>query len=486
MSQPLDPRGRDGRRLSSRATALFAAGWLLALSANHGARLIGAPLDRLYFPQWTAARLIDRDMEVAEALAPLAAAPAGAAFAGLIATPQETLDAAIEIQAELTAYAPGRDGTVAVDDAVTRWSLLLAESGRLDEALEVARRPDAPPDLPRLLELRYNAGPSADRAPSEVALPASALRVEGGGWLARRLDAPAPGTASTPDAAALARGRAAWWMLSLTLLLTMLALCCTAVIAGRWLRGARPETALDPPPWTLSDGLAVWVRGDFWAQLYFLGLGRLPEGVLPAPIVDVLVGGATLLAALPLAWLVWRHLLRPASRPGRPADPFGLGALAGGPPPTARRAAQLGGLALAALAIDLAGTWALDWAAWASGLSGHWSEGLDETLVWASAGQVVALAVDYAVWTPAVEELLFRGVLFLSLRQRLGPWTAAWLSAGVFAALHFYSLGGTLGALWSGLVWARLFERTGSLVPAALVHGAYNALFVAHHLAVYR
>ena len=116
--------------------------------------------------------------------------------------------------------------------------------------------------------------------------------------------------------------------------------------------------------------------------------------------------------------------------------------------------AALFGFSLAALAVDLVGTYVLSWGEWQLGAPGHWSEGFDETLVWGGAGEALRVATDYIAWAPLFEELAFRGVLYLSLRRRFGAFTAAVASAALFGALHFYSLPGFLGTLWSGLVWA--------------------------------
>jgi membrane protease YdiL (CAAX protease family) len=90
------------------------------------------------------------------------------------------------------------------------------------------------------------------------------------------------------------------------------------------------------------------------------------------------------------------------------------------------------------------------------------------------------------LWTPAFEELAFRGLLYFSLRHRLGPVAAATLTAGFFAGLHFYSLPGFLMTFWSGFVWALAFERAGSLLPGIGAHALYNGLYVAGLLLAYR
>lgn len=78
---------------------------------------------------------------------------------------------------------------------------------------------------------------------------------------------------------------------------------------------------------------------------------------------------------------------------------------------------------------------------------------------------------------PLFEELLFRGLLFGWLRLHLGTYMAAAISALAFAAAH-----GMLFAIPAvfvlGVILALLYERSGSLWPAIICHGGYNALML--------
>jgi membrane protease YdiL (CAAX protease family) len=76
---------------------------------------------------------------------------------------------------------------------------------------------------------------------------------------------------------------------------------------------------------------------------------------------------------------------------------------------------------------------------------------------------------------PLAEELVFRGLLFRWLRQRLDFWPSAFISAAVFGIAH----GGADKAVISGLLGiplALLFEKSRSLAPAILMHQTYNSL----------
>jgi membrane protease YdiL (CAAX protease family) len=51
------------------------------------------------------------------------------------------------------------------------------------------------------------------------------------------------------------------------------------------------------------------------------------------------------------------------------------------------------------------------------------------------------------------------------------------MSAAIFAAAHGYGVIGFLSVWWSGILWAWVYERTGSLLPGMVAH-ATNNLFV--------
>jgi CAAX protease family protein len=96
--------------------------------------------------------------------------------------------------------------------------------------------------------------------------------------------------------------------------------------------------------------------------------------------------------------------------------------------------------------------------------------GPDFTLIHAAA---VLLYGGFLV--PLAEELLFRGLIFRWLRQRLDFWPAAVVSAAAFGLAHI-RLDQTIVAGLLGLPLAWLYEKSRSLVPAMLMHQTYNSL----------
>ena len=86
------------------------------------------------------------------------------------------------------------------------------------------------------------------------------------------------------------------------------------------------------------------------------------------------------------------------------------------------------------------------------------------------------------VIAPLAEEIFFRGFLHAGLRSRWGVPLGALLSSLIFGLVHF-APGVFLGIFLMGLVLAYLYERSGSLWPCILLHGAINSLgFIVSYL----
>lgn len=79
------------------------------------------------------------------------------------------------------------------------------------------------------------------------------------------------------------------------------------------------------------------------------------------------------------------------------------------------------------------------------------------------------------ILSPVAEELIFRGVLFAWLRRHVNFWIAGVLSALVFAAAHGIP-DIILPTAVLGVLFAWIYERTGSLWPAIAAHIAHNLL----------
>jgi len=91
---------------------------------------------------------------------------------------------------------------------------------------------------------------------------------------------------------------------------------------------------------------------------------------------------------------------------------------------------------------------------------------------------------------PIVEEVVFRGVLFRALADRLGLWVGAILSSSVFALIHIEVVTSqpiALGGLFAvGLALALAFHYTGNLLVPIIGHAVFNAASLSLALVVDR
>jgi membrane protease YdiL (CAAX protease family)/uncharacterized RDD family membrane protein YckC len=100
--------------------------------------------------------------------------------------------------------------------------------------------------------------------------------------------------------------------------------------------------------------------------------------------------------------------------------------------------------------------------------------GFDEGGIGAVAAGTLVVAA-----APLSEEVFFRGFMYGGLRRRLPMWAAAVIAGAVFGLLHYTgpdSIGVVPQLAVLGVLLAWLYERTGSLWPAIILHVANNAL----------
>ena len=84
---------------------------------------------------------------------------------------------------------------------------------------------------------------------------------------------------------------------------------------------------------------------------------------------------------------------------------------------------------------------------------------------------------------PIAEEVLFRGVLFGTIRRRNSRWIAMLVSGAIFAAVHSNWMG-FLPIMVLGCFLADLYERTGTLISPIAVHILHNTFLLHVALAV--
>ncbi len=138
------------------------------------------------------------------------------------------------------------------------------------------------------------------------------------------------------------------------------------------------------------------------------------------------------------------------------------------------------------LAAGMIGEWGMAVAAEAADLSSHWTEWFIEELTWGPPSVLAVSLVEIVVFAPIFEEIVFRGLLFATLRRKFGWIASAGLSGAIFAVMHGYGALGMLSVFWNGLLWAWAYEKTGSLLPGITAHALNNLAVCAALLVVFR
>lgn len=87
--------------------------------------------------------------------------------------------------------------------------------------------------------------------------------------------------------------------------------------------------------------------------------------------------------------------------------------------------------------------------------------------------QTLPAILTVCVLAPVLEEMLFRGVILRGFLHRYPRWVAIVFSAMLFGAAHL-NIYQFMVATVLGVLAGWLYERTRSLLPCIVLHGAYN------------
>ena len=453
------PEPRRPARYFSPSFTVFCTVVAIVLVSLYAAPWRGSPLDQLERPAESLERLVTRDLDVRDALRSAPRWEQG--LYALLAGADDPVAEALRWYDELLEVVDGE--TPALYHAI-----LQAEAGepapddeQADEAVVAAYSPrPVAPEEARALITRIRA-----------TLPQNWFTDTLVARIARKAGDLSTAERAQADIVTRGRGLLGRWLGLTATELTLVVLTIALLVVAR-ARGGIPRlgAAPLPPTWGFADGYALVVRG----VLGLLGLTLVILFLFPD--AHDLLRVASFAAGLPvILWTIAYHRARGESfRAAFGLDlPWGrLGWLVG----TALVLAGVGGAAEA-------GMGAL---ANALGVETHWADGLPEDLLWDPPWQVVLGTLDTVIWTPFVEELTFRGLLYGTLRTQTGPPLAALASACIFAIAHGYGPTGFLSVLISGLLWAIAYERTRSLLPGILAHAANNLSVTVTYLLLLR
>lgn len=456
--------------------ALMLGVWLPAWTADRTANL--------RYPAESAARLMERHIEFYIGLERLPAWQASF-YVWLYGDRAHALESAADAYRDVLAHFAARPGSAtewAITNTRARLALVLLESGDRRAAEEVLGEFGGMPE-DSVIEDTIRYAYQLDPNPISAGELQAGLRLMPVGWstdtLGRRLAdrQQEQWLVERIEARQLRRAEVSRQATSLLVTLTggliaagVIVLAVYALRGGRRRHGPPGES---PAIWRFEDGTAVLIRAGLIGVLIYLLLGTLGSWFEP----HLAAQWSTLLASLPMLWMVRRHLLQP----------HGTGLIrAFGLNPFRVGVARVLGLTLILVLVERTGALLISWSLWNFGVQPHWSEGLAERWIWGPWQSTLLSSVNTVAWAPFFEEIGFRGLLFLTLRSRFGFLTSALGSAAVFSLLHPYSLAASLAVLWSGLLWAYAFERYRTLLPGILAHSATNLLAVTSVLLVYR
>jgi len=436
-----------------------------------------APLSRVDKPDRALALMVDRSMDLEEALQRV---PLWERWVLELNTSDrgDALAEALGWYEELAASTPGAPVQLQL-------AILEAESAKLDQVRRKvpawAHAPEPFPIFARFLAAAYLES-NLDRT-EEAALQAELAERLSAGWFSDRL---AIGLAThAGDQSLLASIRAAQvgrtepLLVRIRLLSGAQVLCLVVGLAALALivvrqsdrQAFRVGTASVPPLWRGNVGVTVLIRGGAISALLTLA-------VLSVETDNLLVRGLVIpLTNVPVLLLASRHLF----------GPTGMGTVRSlGLRPLPASWSRLGLVTAAVLAAALLGETILGQAATWLDLSSHWTEWFDADLAWGGASVMTVSLLEYVLFAPLFEELVFRGLLFATLRRTYRWGTAAAISAGIFALAHGYGVLGTVSVFWSGVLWAWCYEKTGSLLPGMAAHMLNNLLVCATVMALLR
>ncbi|MBA3965390.1 MAG: CPBP family intramembrane metalloprotease [Nitrospirales bacterium] len=228
-------------------------------------------------------------------------------------------------------------------------------------------------------------------------------------------------------------------------------------------------------PWTFREGIAVLARGGaltIFLMILLMGLvGVMPDGL------GMLEDYGIALLYLPPVVLTSLVLCRPRKQ--------SLLQVVGCSNVWERVKSGLP-LVVMLVTLGLIGDWLIVLGGDAFQSSVHWTEWFIPQLIWGTQMEVMKTTIDFVLLAPFFEELIFRGILFTTLRTKFSFPLSMVASGLIFALAHGYGVIAFLTVLWSGLLWAWAYERTGSVIPGMLAHAINNGVVVYSLVAFFR
>lgn len=226
-----------------------------------------------------------------------------------------------------------------------------------------------------------------------------------------------------------------------------------------------------PPRWTGGNGVVVLIRGGGIASLLIISLSV--TGLDPS-VLQFLI---PISIHIPILGLAYYYLWQPNGLSLRQA--VGLKIVEGG-------WLRVTWFALTLFTLGVGGGWVIGFFAQNFETSLHWTDWFDPTMIQGTAWDLLPPLLSYTILAPLFEELVFRGVLYSTLRRYWNAPIAMVVSALIFSLAHGYGTFGLITIFWSGLLWAWAYEKTGSILPGMVAHALNNSLVCATVLLLVR
>ncbi|HNP60486.1 MAG TPA: type II CAAX endopeptidase family protein [Nitrospirales bacterium] len=216
-------------------------------------------------------------------------------------------------------------------------------------------------------------------------------------------------------------------------------------------------------PWTFREGIAVLARGGALTILLMGLVAVIPDGI--GIIEDF---GIALLYLPPV---VLTAILLCRTRKQSLLQVVGCSNVW-------QRLKDCLPLVVMLVTFGLVGDWLIVLGGDAFQSSVHWTEWFVPQLIWGTRVELIKTTIDFVLLAPFFEELIFRGILYTTLRTKFSFPLSMVASGLIFALAHGYGLIAFLTVFWSGLLWAWAYERTGSVIPGMVAHAVNNGVVV--------
>lgn len=465
--------------------------WSL-ISAWYWASLTGAePLDHFTSPKDTLMLICEQDMYYFDGIAK--ASPSWRQFNyWLYGTPEENSDGYVAAFDELIRWYRGKletDNAADILAAQLSQSVLLAERGKLDKAfLLVAEleKGELEEISGEIIRHAYGTGKPVSQSDWK-----RITHLLGDGWFTQRL------RLRSAEQLGDSRAIAAYQQVidekadirvsqsAVYILLASIPIVLGLIVVGGFLSQAKNRTLNSLTmqandyfyTWNIFQGAGVYFRSQSLWMVYFIVLVLLSARIYWLYNINLLWIWGSLFAALPMLYLIQKYLLQPQQL--NLITMFGLSPAKFGYWRLCKWSAAL--VAIDGVLNTVIG-WVFSWFNYQSPLL----EGISEYLLTGTPWEAVMEMINAVAWAPLMEEILFRGLVYLSLRSILKPVPAIIISAAIFSALHFYSVTGFISVFIAGAVWAWAYERSHSLLPGMIAHGISNFFWAAGILLYYR